>query len=161
MNMAAGEDAASIRERSRSLEEAVSFGLSHRLRIEILAELHDQPSTASRLSRRLRVTRGRLRYHLEEFLNDGSIEVAGREPAGNVEANIYRVTKLAFNSDADWQALSPKDRQEECGVILRATWDYIDRLDEFLDWSTRVANLLNAPAVVRRRRLRSLRRIYG
>ena len=33
-------------------------------------------------------------------------------------------------------------------VILRATWDYIDRLDEFLDWSTRVANLLNAPAVV-------------
>jgi hypothetical protein len=33
-------------------------------------------------------------------------------------------------------------------VILRATWDYIDRLDEFLDWSTRVANLLNPPAVV-------------
>ena len=32
--------------------------------------------------------------------------------------------------------------------ILRATWDYIDRLDEFLDWSTRVANLLNAPAVI-------------
>ena len=33
-------------------------------------------------------------------------------------------------------------------VILRATWDYIDRLDEFLAWTTRVPNLLNAPAVV-------------
>ncbi|OBA91777.1 hypothetical protein A5662_21785 [Mycobacteriaceae bacterium 1482268.1] len=33
-------------------------------------------------------------------------------------------------------------------VILRATWDYIDRLDDFLDWTTRVANLLNPPAVV-------------
>ncbi len=33
-------------------------------------------------------------------------------------------------------------------VILRATWDYIDRLDEFLDWSGRIANLLNPPAVV-------------
>ncbi len=33
-------------------------------------------------------------------------------------------------------------------VILRAAWDYIDRLDEFLNWSTRVANMLNAPAVV-------------
>jgi hypothetical protein len=33
-------------------------------------------------------------------------------------------------------------------VILRATWDYIDRLDEFLGWSTQVANLLNPPAVV-------------
>ncbi|RDH76699.1 hypothetical protein DVS77_20335 [Mycolicibacterium moriokaense] len=33
-------------------------------------------------------------------------------------------------------------------VILRAAWDYIDRLDEFLSWSTRVANLLNPPEVV-------------
>jgi hypothetical protein len=33
-------------------------------------------------------------------------------------------------------------------VILRATWDYIDRFDEFLDWSTRVTNLLNPPSVV-------------
>ncbi|MEO3760483.1 hypothetical protein ABGB19_19640 [Mycobacterium sp. B14F4] len=33
-------------------------------------------------------------------------------------------------------------------VILRATWDYIDRLDEFLDWTRRVRNLLNPPAVV-------------
>jgi hypothetical protein len=33
-------------------------------------------------------------------------------------------------------------------VILRATWDYIDRLDEFLDWTTKVPNLANAPEVV-------------
>src|SRR6478736_677267 len=33
-------------------------------------------------------------------------------------------------------------------VILRAAWDYIDRLDEFLDWSTRVANLLNPRPVI-------------
>jgi hypothetical protein len=33
-------------------------------------------------------------------------------------------------------------------VILRATWDYIDRLDDFLRWSTEVANLLNPPDVV-------------
>ena len=33
-------------------------------------------------------------------------------------------------------------------MILRATWDYIDRLDEFLAWTRRVRNLLNAPKVV-------------
>jgi hypothetical protein len=33
-------------------------------------------------------------------------------------------------------------------VILRATWDYIDRLDEFLAWATRVRHLLNPPPVV-------------
>ncbi|RAV15747.1 hypothetical protein DQP55_06235 [Mycolicibacterium sp. GF69] len=34
-------------------------------------------------------------------------------------------------------------------VILRATWDYAERLDEFLGWTERVRNLLNAPNVVR------------
>lgn len=33
-------------------------------------------------------------------------------------------------------------------VILRATWDYTERLDDFLSWTTRVPNLLNAPNVV-------------
>jgi hypothetical protein len=33
-------------------------------------------------------------------------------------------------------------------VILRATWDYTARLDEFLDWTTKVANLVNAPEAV-------------
>ena len=33
-------------------------------------------------------------------------------------------------------------------VILRATWDYIDRFDEFLAWTARVHNLLNPPQVV-------------
>ena len=33
-------------------------------------------------------------------------------------------------------------------VILRAARDYAERLDEFLTWTTGVANLLNAPAVV-------------
>lgn len=33
-------------------------------------------------------------------------------------------------------------------VILRAAWDYADRREEFLAWTTRVRNLLNAPPVV-------------
>ncbi|WP_370329637.1 RimK family alpha-L-glutamate ligase [Mycolicibacterium hippocampi] len=33
-------------------------------------------------------------------------------------------------------------------VILRATWDYTERLDEFLVWTRRVPRLLNGPAVV-------------
>ncbi|MCV7211876.1 ATP-grasp domain-containing protein [Mycolicibacterium canariasense] len=33
-------------------------------------------------------------------------------------------------------------------VILRAAWDYADRLDEFLAWSRRVRHLLNPPELV-------------
>ncbi|MDT5009908.1 MAG: hypothetical protein QOH57_1525 [Mycobacterium sp.] len=33
-------------------------------------------------------------------------------------------------------------------VILRATWDYAQRIDQFLAWTTTVPHLLNAPDVV-------------
>ena len=46
--------------------------------------------------------------------------------------------------------LSWDDPQTESAdlVILRAAWDYAERRDEFLAWTTRVRNLLNAPPVV-------------
>lgn len=46
--------------------------------------------------------------------------------------------------DVDW---SRYDK-----AVLRSTWDYVDRIDEFLDWTDRCAGqtrLLNAPAIVR------------
>jgi hypothetical protein len=49
---------------------------------------------------------------------------------------------------ARWLSWDHPDTLDADVVILRAAWDYIDRLDEFLDWTTRVRNLLNAPDVV-------------
>jgi O-ureido-D-serine cyclo-ligase len=46
--------------------------------------------------------------------------------------------------DVDW---SRYDK-----VVLRSTWDYVERIDEFLDWAGRCAEqtrLLNPPAIVR------------
>jgi glutathione synthase/RimK-type ligase-like ATP-grasp enzyme len=34
-------------------------------------------------------------------------------------------------------------------VVLRSTWDYAERRDEFLDWIDRLPRVLNAPEVVR------------
>lgn len=41
----------------------------------------------------------------------------------------------------------PRTEQADL-VILRAAWDYAERYAEFLAWTARVRNLLNAPAVV-------------
>ena len=49
---------------------------------------------------------------------------------------------------ARWLSWDDPDTLKADLVVLRATWDYIERLDEFLDWTTRVRNLVNAPAVV-------------
>lgn len=49
---------------------------------------------------------------------------------------------------ADWLSWDDPDTATADLVILRATWDYVDRLDEFLEWTRRVRNLLNPPDVV-------------
>ncbi len=49
---------------------------------------------------------------------------------------------------ARWLSWDDRDVTRAHLVILRATHDYADRLDEFLAWTAGVANLLNAPAVV-------------
>jgi hypothetical protein len=49
---------------------------------------------------------------------------------------------------ARWLSWDDPDTLRADVVILRATWDYAERLDEFLAWTTAVPHLLNAPAVV-------------
>ncbi|MBX7432939.1 hypothetical protein JDV09_12590 [Mycobacterium sp. Y57] len=49
---------------------------------------------------------------------------------------------------ARWLSWDDPDTERADLVILRAAWDYIDRLDEFLAWTRRVPRLLNAPEVV-------------
>lgn len=49
---------------------------------------------------------------------------------------------------ARWMAWDDPATERADLVILRATWDYATRREEFLDWSRRVRHLLNPPAVV-------------
>jgi hypothetical protein len=49
---------------------------------------------------------------------------------------------------AHWLSWDDPETLDADLVILRATWDYIDRLDEFLAWTARVRNVLNAARVV-------------
>ncbi len=49
---------------------------------------------------------------------------------------------------ARWMSWDDPQTETADLVILRATWDYTERREEFLAWTTRVRNLVNAPAVV-------------
>ena len=49
---------------------------------------------------------------------------------------------------ARWLSWDDPDTLHADLVILRTTTDYADRLDEFLAWTRRVPNLLNAPGVI-------------
>ncbi|MCB0933737.1 MAG: hypothetical protein KDB71_17830 [Mycobacterium sp.] len=49
---------------------------------------------------------------------------------------------------ARWLSWDDPATEDADLVILRAAWDYAERLEEFLAWTKRVRNLLNAPSVV-------------
>lgn len=49
---------------------------------------------------------------------------------------------------ARWLSWDDPETLESDLVILRATWDYTERLPRFLTWTRSVRNLLNAPEIV-------------
>jgi hypothetical protein len=49
---------------------------------------------------------------------------------------------------ARWMSWDDPQTEAADLVILRAAWDYAERREEFLAWTQRVSNLLNAPAAV-------------
>lgn len=73
--------------------------------------------------------------------------IAGDDEAltSRLERAEFRVERVCWDDpDADWAAFD--------AVLIRTTWDYQERLDEFLGWVDRVSaetNLFNAPEIVR------------
>jgi hypothetical protein len=69
-------------------------------------------------------------------------------PQGDGDDDGLVVALRARGLHARWLSWDDPQTLNADLVILRATWDYIDRLDEFLAWTTRVRNVVNAPRVV-------------
>jgi hypothetical protein len=69
-------------------------------------------------------------------------------PEGDGDDDGLVAALRARGLHARWLSWDAPETVDADLVILRATWDYIDRLDEFLAWTTRVRNVVNAPRVV-------------
>lgn len=71
-----------------------------------------------------------------------------RLPAGDGDDDGLLEALRTRGLHAHWLPWDDPQTLDADLVILRATWDYTERYEEFLDWTRRVRNLLNAPAVV-------------
>ena len=67
-------------------------------------------------------------------------------PSGDDAGLVAALRKRGLH--ARWLSWDNPDTLHADLVILRTPVDYVDRLDEFLAWTTRVRNLLNAADVV-------------
>jgi DNA-binding transcriptional ArsR family regulator len=106
---------------SRGVEDAVSYALGHRIRIEILAALHEGPQSADGLARIVRRPLSTVTHHVEELLKDGSIEIVKSRHVGNLLQHFYCVVKLPYFSDEDVAAMTEEERQALYSLILKAS----------------------------------------
>jgi DNA-binding transcriptional ArsR family regulator len=108
------------RELRRTVEEAVSYGVGSRVRIEILCILNEGTHSASELARMIRLPLTTISHHIREMANSGCIEVARVEKVRNADQHFYRAVKLPFVSDLEAAEMSPEAFQEHAALILQA-----------------------------------------
>lgn len=107
-------------DRDRSVEDAVSYALAHRIRIEIQCLLNEGVHTAAQLAARTPWSLPTISYHLKQLLRSGAIEVAKVEKIRNVDQHFYRSVELPVVDDEEAEALPHEVKQEYAAVILHA-----------------------------------------
>jgi DNA-binding Lrp family transcriptional regulator len=112
---------ARLTEGGKRIEEVTSRGLGHRIKIEILAILHDGPASTTQLARFLRQGESKVWHHVQMLLEDGSIEEAGYVEDRNHKIVFYRQVELPFFSDEAIAAMTPEERQITAALILQAS----------------------------------------
>ena len=105
----------------RSVQEAVSYAVGHRIRVEIITALHDLDSaSAVELSRIVHQPLSTVTHHLSELLKAGSIHIDRTERVKSVNQHHYRLFNPIFVSDEDMEKLTDEERNEIARVILQS-----------------------------------------
>jgi DNA-binding transcriptional ArsR family regulator len=106
---------------TRGIEDSVSYAVGHRIRIEILAALHEGPETPDGLAKIVRRPLSTVTHHVEELLKDGSIEIAHSvKVRGNIVQHYYRVIELPEFSSQEIAAMRENERQALYALIVQA-----------------------------------------
>src|SRR5260221_2190876 len=106
-------------EQKRSVEEAVSYSVGHRIRIEILCILNEGTHSASELSRLIRQPLTTIGHDIKELVNSDRIELARIEKVRITDQHFYRAVELPFVTDEEAEALPPEVKQEYAALILQ------------------------------------------
>lgn len=104
----------------KKIEEAVQFALAHWIRLEILILLNEAAYTTSEVAELAEIDLKKISNHMQEMVNDGSIEVAKKEQRHGTMVYWYRALKLPEYTKAEAEALTEMERQLIAGVIVQS-----------------------------------------
>lgn len=107
-------------EAKRTAEEAVSYAVGKRIRIEILSILHERICSPSELSELLRLPLSTVTHHVTELATSGCIEHVTTRKVRNAEQHFYRGIVLPHITDEQAEDLPDEEKQQYAAVVLQA-----------------------------------------
>jgi len=108
-----------LKERTKLPNDAPSFAVGHRIRLESLIILHERESSAADIAKVLGEDVKVVTNHLRDLYDAGCIEFVGHKGEGNIRKAVYRATTRPFVSDEEYEAMSIKERHEANGVVVQ------------------------------------------
>jgi DNA-binding transcriptional ArsR family regulator len=106
--------------KGKSIEEAVSYAVASRIRVEVLAALNERSYSAAELAKIVHQPLSTVTHHIEELLKSRSIEVGKTVQVRNITQNFYRAVDISFFTDEEMEAMTAEARQEVYGLILQS-----------------------------------------
>jgi Helix-turn-helix domain len=104
-----------------------AHALAHPLRWRLYHEYHREPTSPSRVARRLDARLNIVSYHTHVLLSHGCIElVDSRRVRGTVE-RFYRATQDPIVEDDEWETLPMRLRRALIHGTLSMTWTEVGR----------------------------------
>lgn len=91
----------------KTVEERLSFALTHRIRLLILTLLNEGTYTIAQLVALTGESRDNIKYHIKELLDAGAIELAKEEREGKVRVLYYRAVEMPTYSVEELEAMPP------------------------------------------------------
>lgn len=106
-------------QRSKSIEEVVSYAIGHRIRVQILVILNEGVFTPDQIAQVIGEPTNKVSHHIKELLDAGSIELAKTERVRNVLQHYYRAVEMPYYSDDEVAAMTDQQRQVTAGLCLQ------------------------------------------
>jgi DNA-binding transcriptional ArsR family regulator len=107
--------------KERTIEEAVSYAVGHRIRIEVLAALNEGSRSPNELAKLVGQPLSKVTHHIHELVESRSIELARTAQVRNTVQHFYRAVEVPFFSDEEMASMAQRERQEIYGLILQAS----------------------------------------
>lgn len=118
-----------LNERTRRPEEAPSYAVGNRIKLEALIALHEAERSAVEIADMLGEDVKHVTNNLRQLYDAGCIEFVGHRGEGNIRRAVYRAVIRPLVDDETYRGMSIEERHDATGVALQ--WILAESLSSY------------------------------